>query len=434
MTKNIHYYIDEIKMEELLKDCIIVFDTNVLLDLILLSDDALKEYTNLIALINKKKIKQYVPGQVVFEFEKNKNNKLKQPVSDLDDFLKNNKDYKKVKNHKTTLDIEQKNFTTLIDALSGAKNFLSTDKKHPYLDKSQIDIENIQKKTTKFFEEICRDFSDTSTKFVSFIEKRKTEINFSENIEIVENVMDNEMTKKEPTTFDEILRHMEEANYRYKNSIAPGYEDKDKDGNNNVGIEKYGDFILWKQILVLGENENKNCIFVSNDAKKDWVVQNKNTDPTVPDCGLILEYANKTKKQFWILNSKEFLLKLGDYTGEIITSETKNEISYLANKNINSFDQVINTMKIIGNKMNQLEKFRNRLNEDENLKKGLDQKEYMEKQIMLQMLSAKNKLDGVSDIWQDEMKKWKIELEKDENIEILRLLQNLLDEKNEQEE
>lgn len=58
----------------------------------------------------------------------------------------------------------------------------------------------------------------------------------------------------------------DEGQNRYKKSIPPGYKDeKDKDG-----LRKYCDLIWWKEVLNYANSNKKNVILVTDDIKEDW--------------------------------------------------------------------------------------------------------------------------------------------------------------------
>lgn len=64
----------------------------------------------------------------------------------------------------------------------------------------------------------------------------------------------------------DIYHWCEEGERRYKQMVPPGFKDaKDKDG-----VRKYSDLIIWKEILRCAKATNKNVIFVTDDAKIDW--------------------------------------------------------------------------------------------------------------------------------------------------------------------
>lgn len=57
----------------------------------------------------------------------------------------------------------------------------------------------------------------------------------------------------------------EEAEQRKLDEVPPGYLDKDKDGDR-----PYGDFFLWRQILLHSKNKDVPIIFVTSERKEDW--------------------------------------------------------------------------------------------------------------------------------------------------------------------
>ena len=69
-----------------------------------------------------------------------------------------------------------------------------------------------------------------------------------------------------PPTQEEIFLWCEEGQGRYKKEIPPGFKDaKDKDG-----VRKYGDLIIWKEMLKFALKQSKNIIFITDDVKADW--------------------------------------------------------------------------------------------------------------------------------------------------------------------
>lgn len=57
-----------------------------------------------------------------------------------------------------------------------------------------------------------------------------------------------------------------EGKVRYEKSVPPGFKDQgDKEGN-----AIYGDLVLWKEMLRLGEKTKRPMLFITDDAKEDW--------------------------------------------------------------------------------------------------------------------------------------------------------------------
>lgn len=100
--------------------------------------------------------------------------------------------------------------------------------------------------------------------------------------------------------FNELMKIAEEGEFRYNNTIPPGYEDSQE----KIGLQRYGDLFVWKQILEICKKENKSAILISNDIKEDW---NEVEDKDKPRSELIREFAFHTQKQFWKYTFADFL-------------------------------------------------------------------------------------------------------------------------------
>jgi len=65
---------------------------------------------------------------------------------------------------------------------------------------------------------------------------------------------------------DELYNICEEGEKRYKRNTPPGFED----GKTKTGIQMYNDLIIWKEVLRFCSENQKDLIFVTDDVKKDW--------------------------------------------------------------------------------------------------------------------------------------------------------------------
>lgn len=89
-----------------------------------------------------------------------------------------------------------------------------------------------------------------------------------------------------PFSNDEIEEIKNEGKTRYAANIPPGYKDEKKDDN------QYGDLIIWKEILRFAKEKRKCILYVTNDAKEDWVI--KEEGKTIgPRYDLIEEFYNE---------------------------------------------------------------------------------------------------------------------------------------------
>lgn len=58
-----------------------------------------------------------------------------------------------------------------------------------------------------------------------------------------------------------------EGEARYASKVPPGYMDAKKDGGE---FDKFGDLIIWKDMIEKAKTEKRPVIFISDDAKEDW--------------------------------------------------------------------------------------------------------------------------------------------------------------------
>jgi hypothetical protein len=96
---------------------------------------------------------------------------------------------------------------------------------------------------------------------------------------------------------------------RYSKKIPPGYRDqaKKEDENGPDRNRKYGDLIIWKQIINKAEVANRPIIFVTNDAKDDWVLYAKDGRKLGAKPELKKEMLLDAKVDFALYSSDEFL-------------------------------------------------------------------------------------------------------------------------------
>ena len=98
-----------------------------------------------------------------------------------------------------------------------------------------------------------------------------------------------------------------EADDRYKLLKPPGF----KDAKEKEDERKYGDFILWKQILEFAKKESRPIIFVTGEKKEDWWVK-KNNKIISPHVELRREFHEYVHQPFWMYQTQDFLQKAKD--------------------------------------------------------------------------------------------------------------------------
>lgn len=119
---------------------------------------------------------------------------------------------------------------------------------------------------------------------------------------------------------DELSDLNQEAELRKKNKVPPGYMDEEKDGDRS-----YGDFFLWRQILLKSRKDNVPIIFVTSERKEDW--WEKISGKTIgPRPELLKEAAEFTDQRIMIYQTDRFLEFSSLYSGGELDSNAVDEI------------------------------------------------------------------------------------------------------------
>ncbi len=260
-------------LERIKDECIFVIDTNSLLIPYKAAPKSLNEIKKVyVKLIEEKRL--IIPGQVAREFAKQRPERIKELFKQLEDkkfklfgaeypLLEDIKEYKEVLGFKKEINELHSKYNKSIE------NLMSEIKKWTWNDPISAIYQEL------FLPEVVFDLPK----------------------------IDEDKVKKE-------------LDNRYKHKIPPGYKDQRK---KDDGI---GDLLIWHTILAIGEEKNKDVVFVSGEEKADWIY--KSAGRTLyPRFELIYEFARCCdEKSFQIINFPE-LLNLFD-TEESVVAEIEN--------------------------------------------------------------------------------------------------------------
>lgn len=224
---------------------IFVFDTNVYLNIYSYAE---KTKLDLFSVLEKIKKNLWVPNHVALEYQKRR----------LD-----------------VIDRERGNFTKITNIFNRFNNQINVEiiqglgieKKLPDLHKSLNDF-------LLKFNSLCDDF----VKGVFEEQKRlKPDVRSSDEIR---KKLDSLLSGKvgESFTQSELDQIYEEGEVRFSNKIPPGFKDAGKNGDlsdftyMNLNYKrKFGDLIIWKQLIKEASKEEiKNVVFITDDKKNDW--------------------------------------------------------------------------------------------------------------------------------------------------------------------
>lgn len=260
-----YYRLSDERIKEIWEDSVIVFDTNVLLNLYRYNEDTCKEF---IKVIEFYKNRLWIPYQVGFEFHRRREDIIR----------KNAAAYK-------TLGAK------LSESLIKAVDALSSDfSRHPYINMSEI-----RKKVEKCANTIVKSLEKQEESHPDYLKD-----------DFVLNEVTRLFNGRVGTDFSEedLEKTYKEGEKRYSNQMPPGYCDaKNKRDKGNRSL--YGDLIVWLQTISYSKEQKRNIIFVTDDHKPDWwdKVEGNHT----PRKELIKEFVNATECGIIIYDSSRFL-------------------------------------------------------------------------------------------------------------------------------
>lgn len=281
--------INEVEKNRLWESGIIVFDTCALLDFYYMTPDTQRIMADILIYLSDH---IWLPAQVVYEYQKNRKSAMQKPKTE------------KYQDKK----IQNNNF---VDDLKGFIGQWEKQYYHPYLKPANISA--IKASLGIIEPEIAKIKTTVAMEY----RERKKEIDDIANDDKIEETI-NSLRHGDPFAFSEIKEIVKEGSVRYSTQMAPGY----KDAVFKSGIRKYGDLILWKEILRYAKQNQKDVLFVTNDvAKGDWVIvdetaYDKTADKPLdeeignPRRELLAEFEEETGHSIWFYKSSDFIQQL----------------------------------------------------------------------------------------------------------------------------
>lgn len=228
-----------------LREGLVVFDANVLLHLYDLEEESLEDWHRI---FNKIGDRVWLPHQVMDEFWKNRFTKLPTESST----------------------------TGFIGRLQAAKGTV-LDVYEKWLDDTKT--ENADEALDELRSELSDVIGNISNQINASQEQRKQRFDRDPSKDGVVQLLDKIFSRRvgEPFSNSELTKQHAIADARYSEKIPPGFHD---DSNNEQAVKgknsdaKYGDYLLWRQLLDHGKNgsgvASGGLIFITNDGTEDW--------------------------------------------------------------------------------------------------------------------------------------------------------------------
>ena len=134
---------------------------------------------------------------------------------------------------------------------------------------------------------------------------------------------------------DELLEIYAKGKIRYENKIPPGYKDDTRD-KREMGVRHvYGDLIVWMQIMDYAKANKKDVIFVGEDLKEDWW-EKDDGKINRPRQELLEEFRYRTGREIVFHTQKGFV----EASKKKLKEETLKEIERVREENVRVFEQI----------------------------------------------------------------------------------------------
>lgn len=253
----------------------VVIDTNALLNTYKMNEDARKQFFEVLA---HKELsgKLWMPHQIGWEFLKNR----KEAINESLDAIKN------IKN-----DIQKQ-----LDVLNVTITKSGLRFHEELLSQVQEDLKNFKKSMkdtiVAYDEENKRKRSD----FYDGNQLKETDSIIDE----MNQIYDGKYAERFP--HDELIGLYNRGEFRFSLDMPPGFKDKVKGD-----YRKFGDFLIWEEMIKNAKENAVPIIFVTEDHKRDWWLHDEKTQKKSPLPELLMEFKDRTSEYFYMYSYKEFI-------------------------------------------------------------------------------------------------------------------------------
>ena len=259
------------EFDELWEKCIFSFDTNVLLHLYRYTPET---RDRLLDILNAFKERIWIPHQVAYEYQAERLGVITQQL----------KPYEEINN------LLDENLKKLISVLHKYKNRYSFV---TFIEPKSI-IEPIEEATKR----VQKELQDAKLSHPDFLEN-------DEFLEVITKLLTGKVG--ESYSEEKLEKIYEEAEKRFRSKKPPGYEDVKK-----PDPERYGDVVLWCQLIDYAKSLKRPLIFVTDDEKEDW--WRKHEGKTIgPRPELVQEMLTKAGVCFYMYTTDRFINYAEDF-------------------------------------------------------------------------------------------------------------------------
>jgi len=220
-----YYRPTEDEFSRLWNNCLFVVDANVLLNLYRYSQETSREFIGILDHISDR---LWVPHQAALEYQQRRLDVIAQQVKAYDEIQK-----------------------LLDETQNKLENGLRGFQRHP-----SIDADRLLKRIGRVFTAIKKGLNKRKQEHPDLLEDDHLRDTITS---LFEGKVSPLYSQKQ---LDEIYKR---GNIRYEREVSPGYLDVNKEG-----VRKYGDLVLWFQVIDKAKETKKPIILVTDDRKDDW--------------------------------------------------------------------------------------------------------------------------------------------------------------------
>lgn len=293
--------------EKVWQDGIIVFDTNVLLNLYRYNEEARDELLELMKSFQKR---LWMPYQVGVEFLANREAVIR--------WL-----HKGFKDLSGQIDECKKGFF---------KYYEGNYAKHRHINRQELD---------ELFDQQLQPIKDKLNEW----EKAVPDYDKKDVVKNEILAMYNKRVGSD-YNYDELLEIYAKGKVRYEHQIPPGYKDDTKEKREMGARHVYGDLIAWMQIMDYAKESNKDIIFVGEDLKEDWW-EKDDGKINKPRQELLDEFKYRTGRDVVFHTQKGFV----EASKKNIKETTMKEIERVREENENIWEKIKKTQEAMANIM-----------------------------------------------------------------------------------
>lgn len=220
-----------------------------------------------------------------------------------------------LKNRLTVTASQSEEYTKAIKTITELASTLANKKKHPFLGEDKLPS-----------------FNDHVSEIVKQLEIQKStllnRLTNDEILEFVESVFEGKTGA--PFEEEKVKEIAATGETRYQNEVPPGYKDGKKDGSGDP-YRKYGDLIVWLQIIKEAKSQQKPVIFITDDKKEDWWLEQSGR--TIgPRTELRQEFIAEVSKDFWMYTVDKFIEEAARTNNTAVSDQVIAEIIEVSNE------------------------------------------------------------------------------------------------------